>query len=130
TKMEGSELVCSVTSYLDGKLSGHPSLCRADTRDSLAQRVREKCRRQRSNEVYHRLGLSLNEIDALRLYLALDSDVAEPLPIDARPEDIAVAKLVQQGVLVHTARNRIVQALYRLATPNPRRHHPGDEPAT
>jgi hypothetical protein len=82
-----------------------------DTDDSPAQLVRELRRRQQSEEVWRRLGLTWDHSNTLKQYLGIN-----PMGVAATVEEIAKWERKR----VQTIRNRIDLALHRLAVPRPR----------
>jgi 5-methylcytosine-specific restriction endonuclease McrA len=115
---KGSEVTYSVDYRLDGKWmpSGPWTVLTSagDSEDSLRQQVvREVRKRQLGDEVWHRLGLSVNQWSALSLYLGID-----PMRVATSIEQIAQ----WQGARVQTIQKRIDAALYRLTVPSPYGH--------
>jgi hypothetical protein len=146
--MYPNEVHYSIVFRLDGKSSGGSLIgprSPDDTEDSLARQVQEEVQRHRANEVWRRLGLSNNDVNALWQYLGIGpppcgmssrlankaqrlqqagKTTPEALPGDAMPGGVSVAEIARrEGVRVQTIRNRIAQALHRLATPQGHRRH-------
>ena len=112
TRRNGARHWISFNFRLDGKLCGPVGgiglISPIDTEEALAQLRRETLRRQQSEQVWQRLGLSLSQSRALKEYLGLS-----PQGVAASVEEMAQ----RAGNRVQTIRNRINLALCRLAHP-------------
>jgi hypothetical protein len=85
-----------------------------DSKVPIDQRVRELQRRRQCVEVWQRLGLSVQQREALKQYLGINA-----VGIETSMEEIAK----RAGKQVETIKNRIDSALYRLAVPAPHMRH-------
>jgi hypothetical protein len=139
-----NEVSRSLDFILDGKRCGGSGIEPAsagNTDDSLAQHVRELRRRHQKEEVLQRLGLTHDNANALWQYFGLGpppcpmsarcarkarelqqagGNVGDALPGDTFPGGKHVQEIARrEGVRAQTVRNRIIQALHRLAVPDP-----------